>query len=556
MEAEPTTPTSRAVLVLGSNYAARALITTVHVRASTAREPRLRFSGPVRLGDVTREHVNDVLVPIVDQVAVGLGLEPCGFDIAIANPGAVALQDGKTSVGGYSADVPLLLGMLAARLGMELPADLIGTGHISSRGGEITPVRSIPAKLEAIAADASLKRCVVPDWDRDPSLQALTPQERERVAGAIAAAKERLRIMPVGNVAELVRCVYAPAQLALAALRGDYFDRVPRAAASDPVAAAVRHFLGGNAKRFWTALATELQQGVSVTAVDLLAARAEYELRRRTYPSGLGYRLHALVAGLPPATRRTRIRFPLPGWRGLDDLVRFAEPADYDDVQHLMDAVSGRVSASGPSQRASASSRLDGRVVAADALDVICSEVSAAALAKAVDAPIDDARGSFPLDGVTIRSSGDLLEAVTAYTIHLLHRTGDPEAGMDPNKSGLQALMLLEQIYPGEHGFNAALAEARFATEGGLRFILDAITKQYRQDKRTKYVNWVFKCSLEDLEEEERVEFIRTLLERLGPLLPADLRTADPADFADGCEELARAYVAALDQIHERLRRY
>jgi hypothetical protein len=547
-----TTAVARAVLVFGSDPVAGALLTTINVRAYSAAAPRVCFSGPVRFGDSTRKHIEGVLVPIANRIAGGLGLAPCCFEISAANPGAAAVQDRDASIRGFSADVPVLLGLLAAQLGLPLPTHLVGTGHVSSSGGEIAPVRSLPAKLDAILKDGSLTHCLLPDWDRDPSLQVLTPQECERAAGAIAVAKERLRVIPVTDVADLIERVFEPAQVVLASLKRGFFGCTLPSAPVDGIERAVAFLLADGEQRFWAALERHLRDGAKHATRELLATRVRYQVARREYPPGFGRRLFRLLAGLPPALRRLKTEFPLLAWRQCAELGRWAGENDYEDVVCLQEAALGK-----HLDRPAGPVAPGHTKVPTDAtLATVCAQISAETLAACVDRVIDAARASYPLDTITADTSDEFLDVVTAFTIHLLRRSGSLVEPVEREAAEASALQLLEAAFPGEGGFKAASNEARLALRGGLRFVLDAMANQYRKQQRENHVNRVLIVALRARPWREKLDFIRGLLDRLGPELPADLRAADPAEFADGCEELARAYVASLDHVHAVLRKY
>ena len=117
-----------------------------------------------------------------------------------------------------------------------------------------------------------------------------------------------------------------------------------------------------------------------------------------------------------------------------------------------------------------------------------------------------------------------------------------------------EALALLERACSDMGGLPGARAEAKFAVEGGMRTLLDRITEQYKSELRFKRVNRVLKEALDPLDWDGQVGFVRALLDRLRPHLPATLRNTDPARLVRRREELVRAYVQGMDRVHGLIR--
>lgn len=111
--------------------------------------------GPVSFRESTAAHIEQALLPIVDRTLAALGLPTRGFHISVANLGMAATADIGISISGFSSDVPVLISLLSAALGMPVPGDMVTTGHVASPDGDIAAVRAIPAKLAAAVADVS-----------------------------------------------------------------------------------------------------------------------------------------------------------------------------------------------------------------------------------------------------------------------------------------------------------------------------------------------------------------------------------------------------------------
>jgi len=192
------------VLVFGEGEKAGAIISTVvaQTRNFNAGE-RLRFVGPVTLERQTARHVGDILVPIVDAIGEALGIVRRGFDLSVVNPGAASASDLGVEIAGFSADVPMLLAMLSTTLSLSIANDMVATGHVASCNGDVGAVKALPAKIQAVLEDKSIRQLVYPALDADSSLAALSPLETEKAKIAVINARGRLRLTAVRRRQEI-----------------------------------------------------------------------------------------------------------------------------------------------------------------------------------------------------------------------------------------------------------------------------------------------------------------------------------------------------------------
>ena len=322
---------AKAALVFGEGADAQAVIATV-VAQSRARGSgdRLRFIGPAVFADQTAKHIADAILPVVDHICRGVGLQRRRFDISGANMGATAAADIGFAVTGFSADVAVLAAMLATALGIPVSQNVVSTGHVASLDGRIALVKGIPAKLAAAEADESTQTFVYPALQKDGSLNALAPGEQDRAAHAIFSAAGHVQRIAVSDVAELIRVLFLDEALVLGSLQRRFFDvSASSFSMSDPIGQAVRYLCEGNEAHFWSVLERKLLAGENERVGELLSARLRFEVWRKTYVPGLGSRLARLVGSLPPVTRRLKIKFPLSNMRDCIRLGQFATEADH-----------------------------------------------------------------------------------------------------------------------------------------------------------------------------------------------------------------------------------
>ena len=175
--------------VFGPSNNQKAVISAIVVRRTgRADRERLRYTGAVKFSDTVTGHIQDTILPIIDRILAGLGLPQANFEISAVNLGAASTLDVGINISGYSADIAVFAACLSEGLQTPLTNDFVVTGHIASLEGDIAAVRAIPTKLEGVKTDETIRRFIYPDLEKDRSLKALSPKERERSITAIMAA--------------------------------------------------------------------------------------------------------------------------------------------------------------------------------------------------------------------------------------------------------------------------------------------------------------------------------------------------------------------------------
>ena len=169
---------------------------------------------------------------------------------------------------------------------------------------------------------------------------------------------------------------------------------------------------------------------------------------------------------------------------------------------------------------------------------------------------IDTARATYMLDSLTVESSEQFYDSISAFYLHLQRHVHSPSESLDRNAVRADAIALIDKAFFNEGGLIAAMNEARDAVQGGMKFILDCMTEQFKTEGRNKHVNRVIKEALSPMEPDAKISFIRVLLNRLSPHLPEDIVSAPPERFVDHCEVIVKTYVKSLDKINEAFRRF
>lgn len=545
------------VLVFGRGETAKAIITTIVTGVDrTTDGRRLKFMGPVVFENSTKHHINDVLLPLVDRLMDSLGLARKNFVVSAANPAAASVANLNVKVTGFSADVPLFLGLLSAGLEMPISDEIVYTGHIASGGGDISAVSELPVKLQAAVADDSVRSFVCPTLEKDHSLETLWPLEKERAIDAINTARDKLRVITVSDIVELAQAAFSDDAVIMAALKQGFFGRpCSQEPEQSPLTRILRFFTENQEEQFWQVLERLLLSGDNPAAKHFLRARTRFHIQRRAYPHGFGGKLLQLVHSLPPTTRRLKTAFPLVSMRDCIRLSQCARTGDHEDVRRLYDAAFGKNVCRGRASSAPQAGEKASKPESARAdLDNVLSQIDGEFLARNVALPIDTARACYLLESVTIESHEQFYDVIAAFYLHLMrHTEGVIEpANLDANRAA--ALALAEKTFADKGGLEGALAEGRDAVHGGMRFILDALTEQFKKELQINQVRRVLKEALNPLDWRARVAFMAAFLERVAPVLPTDMRALPPERLARNHEVIVRTYVESIDKVKALLR--
>jgi hypothetical protein len=103
-------------------------------------------------------------------------------------------------------------------------------------------------------------------------------------------------------------------------------------------------------------------------------------------------------------------------------------------------------------------------------------------------------------------------------------------------------------------GAAAATAEAISGVQGGLRFVLDQMTEQFKRERQEAHVQHVIATAIDALDWDAKVGFVKEFLRRHPDVVPAELASEPPERFAKNYELIVRAYVNAMDGVKQMLR--
>jgi len=516
------------------------------------------FRGPARFTERTEKHILEVIMPVADTIFKALGLSNKDFEISIVNLEEASVKDIGLQISGFSADVPILLAILSAGLGMEVSENLISTGHIASTDGDIRMVKDIQKKLAAACANGSIQRFVYPAINQDEIFNGLSPAEKENVSGAFSKYKGNVKTAAIRDISELIQTVFSEEQVVLASLKHGFFKTCTHyASRGTHLGKAVNFFTENNSKRFWAVLEEKLLRALSESARELMQAFAAFHIKQNTYPEKAGSKLLQLVYSIPPETRSLKIDFPILTISECIKLSQFARESDQEDVLLLYRASFEKENRQRKMPSISKGLNEENDIDSGSSkLESILSEINTDALSQTIGQPIDSARAAYIMDSVVAESNTAFNDTITAFYIHLLRHTRNVLEPIDLNAAGAEAFALLERTFQKKGGVRTALAEAISATNGGLRRILDDITAQFKHEQLEMHVNRVLKLVLDPLDWNGKVELIRAILKRLEHQLPQDILSQPPEQYAAHYDVIVRAYINSMDQIKSIIRSF
>jgi hypothetical protein len=419
-------------------------------------------------------------------------------------------------------------------------------------------VNSLPEKLKGITEYSNIETVIYPELSGDDSLKIFSPEMMDSIEGALSEAKKRIYPIGVSNISELLKATFSDEPIVLSSLHHGFFLSGTRHSDQETtLGRAVGFFKNGNIKRFWSAMENWFMEGQSAEAKELLLAFTEYQYNKKRYPKGFGKRLTRLIFSLTPGLLQKKVAFPLLPFRAIKKISQFANDDQAKDVLLLMKAISGenqrQIDGTKTNSRANYYNTKDQENLL---FEYILSEIGRDTLIKTIDLPIDSARASFCLDKVIIHHHDELTQTIAAFYQHLLRHMQKGLDAVDRDVAGMEGTALLERSYAKYGGFSAALQEAKHAGQGGLRFVLDTLTDQFKKEEREKHINYVLKTTIDPLEWEEKVRFIAWFLKHLGPNLPQEILNQPPIRYATHYETIVKVYADSMDTIKTAFRTF
>ena len=542
----------KTVWVLGNGPGAIAVPATVVATAKPC--PKRAGHGNGRLvtfvdcGQVDNgvlRHANRTIAPMVNQILDLLGLPRHCFELSVINMAVASLQDLRVQVSGFSIDTALFVAMLAAALRVVVRRDVMLTGHISSRIGAIGMVRCLAAKMQAAQLDPEVVHLIYPRVDA-ATAQAF-PDAAETVRPSSTPLERRIQTTAVDDISQLLPLVFSEIALVLTSLRHGYYQRHPQDVADgSPVVRAALYLSQDLESRFWAMVEYGLQTADNDLVALSLTAVADYWLRENRYPNGTGHRLRQALLALPPWTRKRDIRYPLLPLNICFRLAGLAAESDHEDALQFVNVTHGRQLAGIDDEPATPhKSTFDANAAVRRALSSISAEAMAASIAR----PLDEARATLVLDRVKVNTHDEFFSIVEFIYRHLILHSQLVKLPEDDALVADEAHRLLRDAFSEEGGVQGAESEARNASHGGLRYIADHMVNRKIEELKFHHVERILREITDPYNRKQKNQFMRALIEHLGPQLPADIRKRPASDFVEKTDFLVRSLVRNRDHM-------
>jgi hypothetical protein len=525
--------------------------------SSKGGEDRLVFRGPVSFDDRGLRHLHSIIIPLVDRIMESLDVPGKNYEISVVNLGATASAGKGIEISGFSADLPVLLALLSSSLQVGLRQDIVSTGHVASLDGDIAPVRGISTKIAALLASSDITSFVLPDLEKDRSLEVLTPVEYETVKESLLRHKGEIRIHSISGIQDAVSAFMTDESIVLGSLRTGFFDAKGTFMRSKgPVDRTVALLAEGNEDRFWDVLEHSLLNRRIEKARLLLQTYVDYHMGKQRYPENFGEQLSRLVISLPPPIRKLNDLFPLLPMGLCINLSQHAKKHDMDDVWQLQKAAFGEGLSRlpYPADKTEKVPFLKGRREN-EMFEWLLSELNEENLTEKFGVPLDEARLRYATDAVTVRDAFEFNEVITAFYAHLFRHIASPLGHAKRNVLSGDAIELVEKAFKHKGGYKGAVSEGKFATHGGMRLVFDAMTEQEKQDRKAKYITAVFKKTIDSFDGDSQVRLMKAFMDLIGPGLPADLRDLPAEKLAPHWETIIRHYIELKEKVSDLLKR-
>jgi hypothetical protein len=100
------------------------------------------------------------------------------------------------------------------------------------------------------------------------------------------------------------------------------------------------------------------------------------------------------------------------------------------------------------------------------------------------------------------------------------------------------------------------LAEAKFGTKGGLRYVFDVMTDQEKSVRKRKYKDMVLKEAIDPLDWGTKVKLSAHIQKQYGRYLPDAFRTMEAGQLAHHLEEIILLLAEGERDMDRWLRKY
>jgi len=532
-----------------------AVISSIHVRiCDSDNSKRLITPGQVGIESSIAEHYRTTILDAIDKITGSLGIEKKCYEISIRNIEAASVKGLNIALQGYSADLSIFLALLSAGLNLPIPQDIAITGRLISADGYVGPVSGLPEKIYAASVTSNIRRMLFPDFNKDKSVDALTPKESDRITRAIVDTNKSLKIEKIGDLSDLTRLVFSDDLICKSSLKEGYYGILDNEnIGSNPVNSVILYLGHGNDKRFWNTLEQCFFNEDFDSVRRLTHEYSDFHIRKKTYPQDFGEQLLKVVNSLPPGIKKHSDFLPVLSFKDYKTLIQYADDSNgSDDFNKLHKAAFETKSytshTDAPGNESSKNPTAD------ITLQSLLTELSPENIAKEVLVPIDNARASYTINCITVDTYYEFLDYLSCFHAHMLRYCGKISGNINHKHVLQDALALIPQSVFGNEPEKGAYAEATSGTRGGLRFVFDVMTSAYKAEVQRDYIDMVIKTAIDPLSFDTKTNVIMALLNQVNSFLPEEIRNIPPEMFTERFNEIIKAYSKSTEQLIEKMR--
>jgi hypothetical protein len=544
---------AKTVLVSGEGPA---VITVIIAKTIEERNSQnLIFSGNVHFDESVKEHIHETILPHVDELSHLLNITPSSYELTAVNIGAVSSSDIELLINGYSADVSIFIAMLSASMKLHLEQDIVYTGHIASKEGDISQVQNLEAKSKAAIIDGGVSTFVYPSLDSDSSLKILKPKEYDNSKAAMRSCRGKIKLLDVYNTNELIKKSISDEAIVLSSLNSNFFGIKIDVLHNSSFELISKYFLDENNERFWRSLEYNLLNKDVKKSHLLLNTFIDYHLRKNKYPKKFGEELNKLIMSLPFSVKKTSGLFPLIKKDKYIRLIENATENAHNDISILHNVLYGKIEGKHKFFDTRMEEKVNG-IDASDRLEYILEQINPDYIDLNITKPIDEARASYVIDGIQADSYDDLIDTITSFYIHIFRYTNNLQVVFDKEKFSIEALELFKNTFPQKSEFNEAISIALTGNKGGLRFIFDMITEYMKKETRDNYVSAIINDAINPLDYQLRKRLIGKIIKRETGRLELDSKMLRPEQYVENYIEIIKEYARSKQSLNRIFKIY
>ncbi|MBK8945375.1 MAG: hypothetical protein IPM32_08910 [Ignavibacteriae bacterium] len=527
----------------------KAIITSIITGIiETNLSERIKFTGLVEFDPKIQNHIIQIIIPHLDDILQKFGIEKQTYSLSVKNISATSSSDTEFAINGYSADTPIFLALLSASLKLKIDNQTVITGHISSEKGDISQVKGLAEKLETVVFENKYKNFIYPAMDGDNSLKILKPKEYDTSNSKLRKERTNINLIEVKNTFELIQKAVATESIVNSSLDMNYFEKqkITGEGYSDQI---FNYLVEENNKRFWKVI-EELMLTKKINQVHhLINKYIDYFINNKKYPNNFGVQLNNIIRSLPLSTKKMAKLFPIVPKSKYLELIQYADENEYEDITKFHEiAFYDKIKTNSLVNNLDENWTKEKREK--QIIDYILEKINPYNIDTNLLSKIDEARAKYTLDKNQVETYEELIETISSFYLFILKETNNSNMNIDEEKLQIEALNLFRKTYKYKHEYQQAIVNALNGFEGGIRTILDDITKYIKTDTKENYVNAVIN-EIDPTNYEIKKSLIQEIMSREKGDLKIDKELLISDKYIDDYIEIIRTYSQSKEQLNK-----